>query len=230
MKDNCIVMFIQPPVPESVDPALRAAFGDEKACQIYTDMAHEVLSAAKKLANVHVTPVYNKTAKHPDLRWLDQEDPGFLIMRNGTPAEEMMKAVRWTMDAGARRIVILSPLSPGVPQDWVEKAFETLEEKHIVIGPAQDGACYLIGMNGLYDEVFSRYPWPGKRMADEIAEKAKHLRLQTYNLPEFYAVHDEKTYQQWQSVAHKKEQKPAAEEAPAAAAAVPAVKNLKHQK
>lgn len=227
MKDNCILMFIHPPVPESVDPALRAAFGDEKACQIYIDMAHEVLFAAKKLKNVHITPVYAKTTKFPDLRWLDQEDPGFLIMRTGTPAEELLKAVRWTMDAGARRIVVLSPLSPGVPQDWMEKAFETLEEKNIVVGPAQDGACYLIGMNGLYEDVFNRYPWTGKRMADEIAEKARHLRLQTYSLPEFYAVHDEKTYQQWQSVAHKKEQKQTPEEITAAGQPV---KNAKPQK
>ena len=193
MKDNCVILFLAAPSPERIDPQLKTALGAERACQVYADVARQVFRELKKLKNVYPMAVYKGDSNFPDLRWLDADDPGFLVPRGDTDEERFFSAARWPFEAGAKRVIILSALAPGVPAGWLDNAFEALKEKHLALGVTAEGDCYAIGMNGLYPSVFAGYPWEGKRFADIIAERAKYARLSIYSLPEFYIVKDGKT-------------------------------------
>ena len=203
MKENCLLVFLSSPSADKIDANLKEAFGVERACQIYVDMAKQIFATANKLDRVYAVAVYEGNSAHPDLRWLDSEDPGFLTKKGSSQAEWFYSAVKWAFDAGAKRVITLSVLAPAIPQDWIEKAFQMLQDKQIVFGPTQEGECYLLGMNSVYNVLFEDYPWTGKRFADEITERAKKTRLSVYAMPEFYTVKDDKSYQQWTGTINK---------------------------
>ncbi len=203
MKENCLLIFLTAPSADKVPANLKEAFGAEKAALVYMDMARHLYSAAKKFSTVQPIVVYRSDNKYPDLRWLDPEDPGFLSLKGATPVEQLSYAMRWSFDAGALHVAALSAQAPGLPGDWIEKAFSMLTEKDIVLGPAQDGEFYLLGMTRVQTQVLEGYPWPGRRFCDEIVERAKRLRVTLYALPEFYLIKDEKAYQQWISSGRK---------------------------
>lgn len=59
-----------------------------------------------------------------------------------------------TRAAGYRRLVIISSDSPHLPADVVADAFAALDVADVVLGPAEDGGYYLIGLPlyGVYDD------------------------------------------------------------------------------
>jgi len=203
MKENCLLIFLNAPSADKMPAQLKNAFGAEKAVLAYTDMARHLFAASKKLSGVQPTIIYKGDSKYPDLRWLDPDDPGFLNLKGTEPLEQFTNAMGWAFDAGAVRATVLSVQAPGVPPDWLEKTFSLLTEKDIVLGPAQDGECYLLGMTRIQPAVIEGYPWPGRRFCDELAERAKRLRMSVYLLPEFPLIKEEKAYQQWISSGRK---------------------------
>lgn len=208
MTENCVIVFLNAPEPDKISQELKNAFGPERACHIYSEMVKEVFSSLKRMKGVFVVVVYERTSKHPDLLWLDSDDPGFLEPLPGASAcDRVIEAFRWSFNAGARRIVLLSAQSPGVPKESIEKAFNGVSDKNIVLGPTYDGGIYLLALPAAEAALLEGYPWPSKKARDEIADRARRLRLEVQLLPEFYSVKDDQTLQQW--VESKSESRPA---------------------
>ena len=205
MTENCIIIFLNAPQPDKINPDFANALGPERACHIYTEMAGDVFAMAKQIRGVYTFLVYEQTPRYPNLLWLDSDDPGFLEMKpRSTAAERISNAVQWAADAGAVRIAVLSVESPGMPREWIEKAFSLVSSKNVVVGPTRDGGIYLFAACPPYPQVFEGYPWPSKRAFDEITERARRLRYNVEILPEFYSVRDEKTLQEWSAIKDKR--------------------------
>jgi uncharacterized protein len=63
-----------------------------------------------------------------------------------------------------------------------------LDEYDLVIGPAQDGGYYLIGMKELHPEIFSGIAWSSERVRSQTLERAQQLALRVVLTPEWYDV------------------------------------------
>ncbi len=197
MKDNCIFLNLYAPAAEAMDPRLTESFGAVRAVAVYTEMAKQVFALARRVPDSEIVICYWRDSKHHDLRWLDADDPGFLVPRESVFIDAFTKSVKWCFEAGAKRVVCLSTLSPGIPDDWVTKAFEMLAERDFVFGPTHNGDWYLIGMNGMKPEMFKDYPWEGEVKSVMLAKRAKNAGLSMHTLPEFYQVNDVKSLEEW---------------------------------
>ncbi|MFA5162263.1 MAG: DUF2064 domain-containing protein [Elusimicrobiales bacterium] len=220
MKENCLLVFINAPMAEEMPPRLTEGFGESKLVPAYTDMARHFFAAVKKLHGIQPTAVYKNIGKYPDLRWLDPEDPGFLSLKGATEAEQAACAARWAFDAGAKRVALATVNAPALPANIIENCFSLLAEKDMVAGADKDGDLYLLGMNKPLFSILEGYPWPGRRVCDEIADRAKRLRLNLHLLPEYPIIKDEAAYHQWVA-GGRKSHSPARQDAKPAPAAGP---------
>ena len=71
----------------------------------------------------------------------------------------------------ADRVVVLGGDSPSLPAEYVEQAFDLLEDRDVVIGPATDGGYYLLGCRGLFPELFEGIPWSGPTVFTETVRR-----------------------------------------------------------
>ena len=62
-------------------------------------------------------------------------------------------------NAGYKNIMIIGSDMYDLNQKDLETAFEALEQEDFVIGPAEDGGYYLLGMKRLNTEVFRNKVW-----------------------------------------------------------------------
>ena len=193
-----MILFLNAPQPDRLEPAVVEIFGPERACRIYTDIAKSVYGLIRRIKKIYPVLVYEKTPKFPDLMWLHSDDPGFLEPKiKSSCGERLMDAIKWSFSAGAGKVAVLSVFSPGVSPEIIDKAFDACAERNIAAGQSQDGGIYLFSVGAFYPQIFEGYPWPSKRQFDELSEKAKHLRITVSPLPESYTVKDEQTLQQW---------------------------------
>jgi glycosyltransferase A (GT-A) superfamily protein (DUF2064 family) len=89
-------------------------------------------------------------------------------------------------EAGGRAVVIDSA-SPDLPLPFIKRAFQRLKHRDLVIGPALDGGCYLVGMRAPVAAILGLDEWRLQPMLDLVAREKLSVAL----LPPWYVVHDE---------------------------------------
>ncbi|MBI4656470.1 MAG: DUF2064 domain-containing protein [Elusimicrobia bacterium] len=198
MNDKCAVLLIEAPETEKMPPELKDSFGIERSVHIYADLLHGVYKTAKSLESVSMVLSYASSMKHPNLTWLDADDPGFLEVKGGHAPERIKNAMLWAFNAGAQKAVFLSNFSPAVKREWLEEAFEIISDKTVVVGPNPGCRLYLLGVSRnnfkILENASSSIP---ERFAEEVMENAKKFKVMVHPLPETYIVKDEETLRIW---------------------------------
>jgi rSAM/selenodomain-associated transferase 1 len=97
-------------------------------------------------------------------------------------------------DLGARLSVALRPTDkptvvigtdcPGLQPTHVHEAMNRLREDDLVIGPANDGGYYLIGINRFHQALFTDIPWGTESVCRITQEIASSLKLSVAMLEE----------------------------------------------
>jgi len=103
---------------------------------------------------------------------------------------------------GYGAIVIIGTDIPDLTKAVVLEGFSQLESKDtdLILGPAEDGGYYLIGMKRLHHELFENIPWSTDsvlRMTTDIARK-KGLQLSLLDtLQDIDTIQDIRSYYRW---------------------------------
>ena len=196
-RDNCIILLVDAPEAEKINPELRTAFGPERAVHVNGDLLSSAYRLAKDFGEAIVILSYEKTARHPDLTWLDQEDPGFLEVKNRNREERMMDAFQLAFFTGAKKAVLINHLSPDIKRDWLQQAFDSIAEKTVAIGPNQDGSFCLLGMTQQNMRLLETPGFCSGKTAENLSERAKKNKLSVFSTPETYSVTSEETLLKW---------------------------------
>lgn len=196
-RDNCIVLMISPPAPEHINPTLLTAFGEERSVHISLDLYQNAYRLARNFKDaIHILS-FSKTPRHPDLTWLDVDDPGFLEAKDKNFEGKIMDAFQLAFNTGAKKAVLLSHLSPAVKPEWLYQAFEAANDKTIVLGLNQDTSIYALGLAAENLKFLEGISFTGGKTADEISEKAKKNKLSIFLLQETYSVNNEEALRKW---------------------------------
>jgi rSAM/selenodomain-associated transferase 2 len=84
--------------------------------------------------------------------------------------------------AGMAKVVIVGTDCPGLSEGPVQEAFLALEENDLVLGPANDGGYYLIGLRRPTEELFKGIPWGTEKVLVHTRRVAQSLALKTFLL------------------------------------------------
>jgi rSAM/selenodomain-associated transferase 1 len=88
------------------------------------------------------------------------------------------------------RAVLIRSDCPTIPKDYVRQAFERLEEVDCVLGPANDGGYYLIGLRRRIPMLFNEITWSGSSILDQTVKKIDTTNLSLTLLPPWYDIAD----------------------------------------
>ena len=196
MKDNCLIFIIDAPVSENIETELKKTFGTERAVHIYMDLLNSSYKTAKTLVNTSILISYKSSGKHPDLTWLDEDDPGFLEAKIKNLNERISSLFHWSFNAGAKKAVLLANYSPEVKTEWIEKSFELLNKETITIGPTEEKP-YLLGITPENLILLDEINFFTGDLTDNIYETIKKNRLKAESQPKTYTLKDEETLRKW---------------------------------
>ena len=94
---------------------------------------------------------------------------------------------------GAGRVVAIGADSPTLDPARLAEAFDTLRSHDVVIGPAEDGGYYLIGLSVDAGDFFRETPWSTGDVARVATKRAAARDLSVATLPIGYDIDDEAT-------------------------------------
>jgi len=107
----------------------------------------------------------------------------------------LLHAVQGVLACGHGGACVLNADSPNLPTSRLMEAARILarDEDRVVLGPAEDGGYYLLGMKRAHAGLFAGIDWSTDRVADQTRARAAELGLPVIELLPWYDVDEPAT-------------------------------------
>ncbi len=159
MIDRALIIFTRNPELGKCKTRLAKSVGDEEALKIYKYLLQHTANVVKKV-NAERFVFYSENIQENDI-W---EDAFFhkKLQHGNDLGERMQNAFEALFSKKFKKIIIVGSDLLDLDEKTIEKTYHKLEESDAVIGPAEDGGYYLLGMKSLNKKVFKNKDWGSK--------------------------------------------------------------------
>ncbi len=175
-------VFVKFPEPGKVKTRLAESVGAEKACTLYTKMIDHVLDKTLRPSPYPYTFFCDPFRPEQDYRrFFSQGDYAIEMQEGKDLGERLLQASKRLLSRYSYALIIGTDCLDITPAILEEASMGLLSGRDLILGPAQDGGYYLIGVNRVRPELFSGIEWSSSRVFDQTMNKAKGLN--THFLP-----------------------------------------------
>ncbi len=104
----------------------------------------------------------------------------------------MYNAIAGLLARGHDAVILTGADFPTLPRQILQEAARAINkpEERVVIGPAEDGGYYLIGLRHARLSLFEGIPWSTPKVLQATLERSQRIGLPLYTLPRWYDVDD----------------------------------------
>lgn len=156
MSNSLLLILTRNPELGKCKTRLAAKVGDRAALDIYEFLLKHTVSFTKHL-KVEKWVYYSEAIWENDL-W-DNDSYQKKIQLGEDLGERMLNAFKEGFRSGFEKIIVIGSDMYHLGQGDLEEAFAKLEAHDYVVGPAEDGGYYLLGMKSLNEAVFRNKEW-----------------------------------------------------------------------
>ncbi len=172
-----LIIFIRNPVKGKVKSRIAATTGHDKAYLIY----HSLLQILHRLlVNYNsVKHLYYSDNIEQDDMW---DDHTFIkqVQSGGDLGKRMSNAFYSVFDrlnSKMGKVIIIGSDCPGITPKILDDAWLALDTKDVVIGPANDGGYYLLGMKEWHSNLFENVEWGTNTVFTQTMQHASNNNL-----------------------------------------------------
>jgi rSAM/selenodomain-associated transferase 1 len=222
MSGDLLLVFAKAPRPGAVKTRLAEAVGAETAAQLYRLLAERELQHTRPAAGEYQRVVLFTPADAAEemAHWLPGE--ALRPQTGGDLGERMASAFAEAFAVGARRVVLIGTDVPWLSRESVADALRRLDEVELVLGPADDGGYYLIGLSRPMPGLFRGIAWSTPSVLGATVDRASALGLSVQllePLPDIDVLEDLRRH--WERLGPTLAARPALRDALAAALRAP---------
>ena len=175
-QESLLIIFTRNPELGKCKTRLAASVGDETALAIYVFLLEHTQTVTASL-QVDKEVHYSDHIGEDDL-W-DPEVYQKKMQWGDDLGVRMHHAIEAGLEAGYKRIVLIGSDLYDLSTSDLQQAFNALNTHEVVLGPAEDGGYYLLGMTRLIPEVFEKKAWGTATVLKDtlanLTEKNTHL-------------------------------------------------------
>lgn len=183
----CLAVVAKQPEGGKVKTRIAATLGDDRAVELHRCSLRDTLALALSIADVaHVVSYAPPT--EGARRYFEQVAPTFtLIPQQGATLGERLSGSLARLLPRHSSVVLIGSDSPDLPAAFITRAFEILRgQTDVVLGPANDGGYYLLGMRSVQPIMFERIDWSTDVVAQQTRARAAEAALSLAELPSWH--------------------------------------------
>lgn len=121
--------------------------------------------------------------------WLSENE---VVPQIEAPFGERLKsALKGAFDEGASKVIVIGSDTPMLPAAFLQAAVRGLDDHRVVLGPAEDGGYYLLGLRGPFEglgSLFEDIDWGSDRVFAQTHARCFLAGLNTFVLPKYFDV------------------------------------------
>ncbi len=169
MKQIRLALFTRYPTPGTAKTRLIPALGGEGAAALHarlTERTTAILRAAGHATEIH----YSGGAPESWPRWLGS-DLTYIAQAKGDLTDRLLAAI------DPAPVIFFGSDTPDLAGHHVVAAISALDRADVVIGPAEDGGYYLIGIAQPYRYLFEDMRWSSEHVTPDSLARARQHNL-----------------------------------------------------
>jgi len=175
MKTNVLIIFTRNTQLGKVKTRLAKTIGDQKALQVYKDLLFHTMTETKNL-DCDKFVFYDENIENNDL-WL-----GTLyekrIQFGSHLGAKMQNAFQTLFDLGYQNCIIIGSDLFDLQANHINEAFHKLEVNDVVIGPAEDGGYYLLGLKKVILSIFKNKDWGASTVLTDTLKDLENHKIE----------------------------------------------------
>ncbi len=176
-----LIIFIKNPILGKVKTRLAADIGDESALVIYQRLLTRTYEITKTLGFTKWI-FYSHHIEKNDIWKAGYEKK---LQEGADLGERMANAFQQGFNEKFHRICIIGSDCFELDTTTLNRAFDDLRNHDFVIGPANDGGYYLLGMKAFHRDIFQNKDWSTERILPQTIDDIRNAGKTYYSLPVF---------------------------------------------
>jgi rSAM/selenodomain-associated transferase 1 len=208
--DARLLVLSKAPDPGQVKTRLIPLLGESGAAGLYEGLLRSTLEMA---VNSDLCPVdlwCSPTETHSFFQQCRRQYGVELKRQTEGDIGRRMSHALASASRSSRLQVLIGADCPALSADDLEEAFAMLDRgTDVVLGPAEDGGYYLIGMRGLYPFLFGDVPWSTSMVLDLTKTRLNSRRVKWQCLAEHRDLDTPDDYHAWLESGRKLESRQA---------------------
>ncbi|WP_103665016.1 TIGR04282 family arsenosugar biosynthesis glycosyltransferase [Gracilimonas amylolytica] len=182
-----LLIFVKNPVKGRVKTRLAKAVGETKALHVYQELL-KITKRVTSLLPVDKQVWYSDAIVKDDL-W-DEERFTKYKQKGEDLGIRMSAAFQQAFEHSYKKVVIIGSDCPDLNATHLKKAFQALDTHDVVIGPAEDGGYYLLGMTHFIPTLFEGITWSEATVFDQTIHKLRSRAKTWHVLPVLNDIDD----------------------------------------
>ncbi len=195
---NLLLIFTRNPELGKAKTRLAKTVGDETALKIYTFLLEKTRDVSAKVT-ADKAVYYSVKVRYNDI-WNENR-----YQKHQQVGEDlgirMLHAFKDGFEAGYQKVLIIGSDLYDLTSEIIESAFGELNTNDVVIGPAEDGGYYLLGMKSLEENIFKNKNWGTssvrKDTLADLKDKKVHLLQELNDVDVFEDIEHHPAFQQF---------------------------------
>lgn len=170
MSDNHLIVFVKQPIGGRVKTRIAQSKGNEIALEVYINLLEKTKQIIGKAnCRIHLFVEGEITFFH---NWTYNT----IHTQQGSNLGERMRFAFETVfnSFPNSNCIIIGSDCYELTSKMIDNAFEKLDKNNFVIGPANDGGYYLLGMKILLPALFQNINWSTNKVYDQTIAKVDH--------------------------------------------------------
>ena len=174
MPKNLLLVFTRNPELGKVKTRLAKTVGNATALKIYTFLLKRTRDIVVKVS-ADKAVYYSVKVRENDI-W-----DASIFQKHQQVGEDlgirMLHAFKNGFKAGYEKVIIIGSDLYDLTSETIENAIIALENNEVVIGPAEDGGYYLLGMNSLEEKIFKNKDWGTETVRKDTLKDLKDKKV-----------------------------------------------------
>lgn len=179
MADNFLIIFVKNLVPGMVKTRLAKDVGMFLALDVYQELVNHTAKIVRKI-DADKMVFYSEYVEVEDV--FEGEDFDYNVQIGSSLGDRMKSAFDHAFEKGYSRVTIIGSDCYDLKKKHLEEAFDQLEINDVVIGPAEDGGYYLLGLNGPCPALFEGKEYSHDKVFEELMTSIQELDLEYHLL------------------------------------------------
>lgn len=176
---NRLILFTRYPIAGQTKTRLIPYLGAEQAADLQRKMTEFIVDTTRPLQirdRLSLEVHFAGGSLRQMQRWLGPK-LAYRPQQGCNLGDRLHHAFSQGFQADAERIVVIGSDCPAISAHHLEQAFHQLKSHDLVLGPAQDGGYYLVGLSRSCAELFQNIAWGTERVFNQTAKTATQLNL-----------------------------------------------------
>ncbi|EAW34065.1 TIGR04282 family arsenosugar biosynthesis glycosyltransferase [Lyngbya sp. PCC 8106] len=181
-----LIIFTRYPEPGTTKTRLIPALGAEGAAKFHRQMTEKTVKMVREFAASYpVSTEIRYTGGNLELMqaWLGV-DLRYNLQGSGDLGDRLRESFREAFELKKTAVMAIGTDCLDLSLEILSEAFDQLKQQDIILGPADDGGYYLIGLSRLVPELFAGISWGSSEVFQQTLTVCQQLDLLVEFLPQ----------------------------------------------